>query len=102
MDGGGENQGGNEEGSQHGVINSMADTLTLAVRLKFDGKEVVGGIDVSRDQLRKLAADAQRAAFVGVFAIAQSGGQSLASIADVYGHIARRTIRSISQLECVS
>ncbi len=60
----------------------MADNLTLAVRLKFDGKEVVGGINVSREQFRKLAADARRAGeqMAGGFSGASNGVRSISGM----------------------
>lgn len=43
----------------------MAQNIQLGIRLKFDGKEVEGGLSVSRDQLRQFAAEASRVGDAG-------------------------------------
>lgn len=39
----------------------MAQDIQLGIKLKFDGKDVEGGLSISREQLRQFAVDAKRA-----------------------------------------
>lgn len=60
----------------------MSSDIQLAVKVKYDGKDVDGGITVSRDQFRKLAADAKAAgdAMSGGFTSAARGVRSVSDM----------------------
>ncbi|MEN9356067.1 MAG: hypothetical protein RL695_238 [Pseudomonadota bacterium] len=63
----------------------MAQGVNLAIKLTFDGKEVTGGVSISRDDFRKLAVDAKRAgeAMSGGMTSAAQGVRSVSGQLDV-------------------
>lgn len=62
----------------------MAQNIELGIKLKFDGKDVVGGVTVSREALRQFATDAKRAgeAAAGGFTSAAQGVRSVSQQLD--------------------
>lgn len=62
----------------------MSGDIVLGIRLKYDGKDVTGGVAVSRDQFRQLATEARRAgeATAGGFTSAARGVRSISDQLD--------------------
>ncbi|MBP9714607.1 MAG: tape measure protein [Sterolibacterium sp.] len=70
----------------------MAQDINLGIRLKFDGKEVEGGLTISREHLRKFASDAQRAcdSAAGGFSSAAKGVRSVSQQLEALQSMAAR------------
>lgn len=62
----------------------MSGDIVLGIRLKYDGKDVTGGVAISRDQFRQLSAEARRAgeATAGGFTAAAKGVRSISDQLD--------------------
>lgn len=62
----------------------MAQDIQLGIKLKFDGKDVEGGLSLSREQVRQFATEAKRAgeATSGSFTSAAKGVRSISAQLD--------------------
>jgi tape measure domain-containing protein len=62
----------------------MSGNIEFGIKLKFDGKDVEGGVTISREHFRNLAVDVQRAgkAMSGAYTSAAEGVRSVSSMLD--------------------